>query len=203
MKPILQLQRLNVALPPGADRTHAIRDLDLSLSPNEILCVVGESGSGKSMTAGAIMGLLPSGVRADSGSVLFDGQDLLALSEADMRKVRGAKIAMVFQEPMTALNPLRTVGDQIGEMFRVHTTLDAREIQARVIALLTDEGHDLRRAHRHVHRRRIDSTRLVTDLGEPGLRQFDGQWQSDVSQPDYAGSCTTGLDPLQKRSGDG
>ncbi|AMM23218.1 ABC transporter ATP-binding protein [Variovorax sp. PAMC 28711] len=138
MKPILQLQRLNVALPPGADRTHAIRDLDLSLSPNEILCVVGESGSGKSMTAGAIMGLLPSGVRADSGSVLFDGQDLLALSEAEMRKVRGAKIAMVFQEPMTALNPLRTVGDQIGEMFRVHTTLDAREIKARVIALLTE-----------------------------------------------------------------
>ena len=138
MKPILQLQRLNVALPPGADRTHAIRDLELSLSPNEILCVVGESGSGKSMTAGAIMGLLPSGVRAESGSVLFDGLDLLTLNEVEMRKVRGAKIAMVFQEPMTALNPLRTVGDQIGEMFRVHTTLDARAIRARVIALLTE-----------------------------------------------------------------
>ena len=138
MTPIIQLQRLNVALPPGADRTHAIRDLELSLLPNEILCVVGESGSGKSMTAGAIMGLLPNGVRAESGAVLFDGQDLLALSDAEMRKVRGAKIAMVFQEPMTALNPLRTIGEQIGEMFRIHTTLDAREIQARVIALLTE-----------------------------------------------------------------
>jgi peptide/nickel transport system ATP-binding protein len=138
MTPILQLKQLNVALPAGADRTHAIRNLELSLAPNEILCVVGESGSGKSMTAGAIMGLLPAGVRTDSGSVLFDGEDLLALSDAEMRKVRGAKIAMVFQEPMTALNPLRTIGDQVGEMFRVHTTLDANQIDERVIALLNE-----------------------------------------------------------------
>jgi peptide/nickel transport system ATP-binding protein len=135
-RPLLRIDRLDVTLPPGADRTHAIHELSLELSPNEILCVVGESGSGKSMTASALMRLLPTGVKVDGGGIEFDGQDLLALSEAQMRKVRGAQIAMVFQEPMTALNPLRTVGDQIGEMFRIHTDLADAEIQRRVLALL-------------------------------------------------------------------
>ena len=94
-----------------------------TLAANEILCLVGESGSGKSMTASAIMRLLPQGVRVDGGTIDYEGVDLLALDEAQMREVRGARIAMVFQEPMTALNPLRTVGDQIGEMFRIHTKL--------------------------------------------------------------------------------
>ncbi|MFP5412018.1 MAG: ATP-binding cassette domain-containing protein, partial [Gammaproteobacteria bacterium] len=119
--PLLRVRGLDVALPPGADREHAIRGLDLELSANEILCVVGESGSGKSMTASALMRLLPTGVKVVAGGIEFDGRDLLALDEAQMREVRGAQIAMVFQEPMTALNPLRTVGDQIGEMFRIHT----------------------------------------------------------------------------------
>jgi peptide/nickel transport system ATP-binding protein len=123
-------------LPPGADRSHAIRGLTLELSANEILCVVGESGSGKSMTASALMRLLPTGVSVSAGAVSFDGRDLLALSEAQMREVRGAQMAMVFQEPMTALNPLRTVGDQIGEMFRIHTDLAAAEIERKVLALL-------------------------------------------------------------------
>src|SRR5690606_17032757 len=95
--PILRVDRLGVALPRGADRTHALRELSLTLSANEILCLVGESGSGKSMTASAIMRLLPAVVRVDSGSIEYEGQDLLALDEAQMRRVRGARIAMVFQ----------------------------------------------------------------------------------------------------------
>jgi len=136
--PLLRVSGLDVALPPGAERSHAIRGLDLELSANEILCVVGESGSGKSMTASALMRLLPTGVKIVAGGVEFDGRDLLALSEAQMRAIRGAQIAMVFQEPMTALNPLRTVGDQIGETFRVHTDLDAAAIESRVLALLAE-----------------------------------------------------------------
>ncbi len=118
-------------LPPGADRPHALEDVTLALSPNEIVCVVGESGSGKSMMANAVMRLLPGGVAIDGGRILFEGRDLAQVDEADMRRVRGAGIAMIFQEPMTALNPLRTVGDQIGEMFRIHTDLSKTEIAKR------------------------------------------------------------------------
>jgi peptide/nickel transport system ATP-binding protein len=138
MKPVLSLDELSVSLPAGADRSHAIRHATFSLASNEILCLVGESGSGKSMTASAIMRLLPPGVRADGGAINFEGRDLLALTEAQMREVRGAEIAMVFQEPMTALNPLRTIADQIGEMFRIHTTLTARQIHSRVVGLLDE-----------------------------------------------------------------
>jgi peptide/nickel transport system ATP-binding protein len=105
---LLSIEGLTVALPKGGDRPHALREVTLELNPNEILCVVGESGSGKSMTASAVMGLLPEGVRAEAGRVVFEGRDLLALPEPDLRKLRGARIGMVFQEPMTALNPLRT-----------------------------------------------------------------------------------------------
>jgi peptide/nickel transport system ATP-binding protein len=136
--PILSLNGLSVRLPRNAEREHAIADVSLALAPNEILCVVGESGSGKSMTSSAIMRLLPPGVSADRGSIVFDGRDLLTLSEAQMREVRGAQIAMVFQEPMTALNPLHTIGKQIGEMFRIHTDLGASVIEQRVLALLDE-----------------------------------------------------------------
>jgi peptide/nickel transport system ATP-binding protein len=138
MSAILSLEGLSVRLPPGADRPHALENVTLSLSPNEIVCIVGESGSGKSMAANAIMRLLPGGVSIDGGRVLFEGCDLAQVDEVDMRKVRGAGIAMIFQEPMTALNPLRTIGDQIGEMFRIHTELSKAEIAARVQSLLEE-----------------------------------------------------------------
>jgi peptide/nickel transport system ATP-binding protein len=133
---LLSIEGLTVALPKGGDRPHALRDVSLHLDPNEILCVVGESGSGKSMTASAVMGLLPEGVQAEAGRILFEGRDLLTMSEPEMRKLRGARIGMVFQEPMTALNPLRTIGSQIAEMFRIHTSLSSAERDARVLALL-------------------------------------------------------------------
>jgi peptide/nickel transport system ATP-binding protein len=138
MNSVLSLKSLSVRLPPGADRPHALQDFTLSLGANEIVCLVGESGSGKSMAANAIMRLLPGGVAIDAGHILFDGQDLASIDEAGMRKVRGAGIAMIFQEPMTALNPLRTIGDQIGEMFRIHTDLSKADIAARVLSLLEE-----------------------------------------------------------------
>jgi peptide/nickel transport system ATP-binding protein len=136
--PILTLDQLSVRLPAGADRPHALSGVSLSVAASEILCVVGESGSGKSIMANAIMRLLPNEVAIDGGRVMFEGHDLAAATPADMRKVRGAGIAMIFQEPMTALNPLRTIGDQIGEMFSIHTDLPKAAVRARVMALLED-----------------------------------------------------------------
>jgi peptide/nickel transport system ATP-binding protein len=135
---ILTLEGLGVRLPPGADRPQALSGVSLSVAANEILCVVGESGSGKSMMANAIMRLLPEGVSIDAGRVLFEGRDLAAAGAAEMRQVRGAGIAMIFQEPMTALNPLRTIDDQIGEMFTIHTELSRAAVRAKVLALLED-----------------------------------------------------------------
>jgi peptide/nickel transport system ATP-binding protein len=135
---ILSLEHLGVRLPKGADRRHALSDVSLSIEPDEILCVVGESGSGKSMMANAIMRLLPNEVTIDGGRVMFEGKDLACASVAEMRQVRGAGIAMIFQEPMTALNPLRTIGDQIAEMFSIHTDLSKAEIDRNVLALLAD-----------------------------------------------------------------
>ncbi len=135
---ILTVEGLGVRLPPGADRPHALSDVSLSIAANEILCVVGESGSGKSIMANAIMRLLPNEVNIDGGRVMFEGRDLAKATTTEMRSVRGAGIAMIFQEPMTALNPLRTIGDQIGEMFSIHTDLSSAAIDARVLALLED-----------------------------------------------------------------
>jgi peptide/nickel transport system ATP-binding protein len=135
---ILTLEGLSVRLPPGADRPHALSNVSLSIAADEILCLVGESGSGKSMMASTIMQLLPNGVAIDGGRVMFEGRDLAQATAAEMRQVRGAGIAMIFQEPMTALNPLRTIGDQIGEMFSIHTGLSRAAIRAKVLALLED-----------------------------------------------------------------
>ena len=136
--PILSLEGLSVRLPAGADRSHALSNVSLSVAANEILCVVGESGSGKSVMANAIMRLLPPEVRISGGRMVFEGRDLAQATAAAMRAVRGERISMIFQEPMTALNPLRTIGDQIAEMFSVHTDLSKADIRAKVLSLLAD-----------------------------------------------------------------
>ncbi|MFC3396079.1 ABC transporter ATP-binding protein [Brenneria rubrifaciens] len=139
MNPLLSINHLSVALPADADRQWALRHVSLDLYANEILCVVGESGSGKSMTASAIMGLLPDRVRPAEGSIEFEGRDLLRLTEHDLRQLRGARIGMIFQDPMTALNPLHRVGDQIAEMFLAHQPgLARRDLNAKVNQLLAD-----------------------------------------------------------------
>ena len=135
---LLSVEDLAVQLPPGADRALAIAGVTLSLDANEILCVVGESGSGKSMLANTVMRLLPPGVAVTQGRVALRGRDLLAEPEAEMRRIRGARIGMIFQEPMTALNPLRRAGDQVAEMFRIHTDLDGAGIRERTLALFAE-----------------------------------------------------------------
>ncbi|WP_209765076.1 ABC transporter ATP-binding protein [Azospirillum rugosum] len=138
--PLLDVRNLTIDLPRGADRPHAVEDLTFTLERGEILCVVGESGSGKSMTAHAVMGLLPKAVKVSSGVLRHDGTDVLSLPESDQRALRGGRIAMIFQEPMTALNPLMRVGDQIDEVLRYHTTLDRAARRARVVDLLASVG---------------------------------------------------------------
>jgi peptide/nickel transport system ATP-binding protein len=136
---VLDIRDLHVALPAWSDRRHAVKGVSLSVNPREILCIVGESGSGKSMMGKAIMGLLPAPhVHADRGQILFEGRDLLTLGADAMRAIRGGRIAMIFQEPMTALNPLMPVGRQIDEVLEVHTDLDASARTARVRALIED-----------------------------------------------------------------
>jgi len=139
--PVLQVQGLSIRLPRGGDRALAVEGVYLSLNAGETLCVVGESGSGKSMIANAVMGLLPKpGVAPVAGRILFEGNDLLALDEVEMRALRGQRIGMVFQEPMTSLNPLMRVGDQIGEVLDAHQSLLAAERDARIMAALRDVG---------------------------------------------------------------
>ncbi|MCM0020801.1 MAG: ABC transporter ATP-binding protein [Tagaea sp.] len=135
----LSIQDLQVALPAWSDRKLAVAGVSLDIQPKEILCIVGESGSGKSMMGKAILGLLPAPhVRAVGGKILFEGRDLLALSDDELRAIRGCRIAMIFQEPMTALNPLMRVGQQIEEVLEIHTKLTPPQRRERVLALIRD-----------------------------------------------------------------
>jgi peptide/nickel transport system ATP-binding protein len=137
--PVLAIRDLTVALPRGADRAHAIEGVSLDVRPREIVCVVGESGSGKSVTAFSVMGLLPPVLKPRGGSILLQGEELLAASRSRLRELRGSRMAMVFQEPMTALNPVLPVGDQIAEALDWHAGgLSRAEKRDRVSALLVD-----------------------------------------------------------------
>jgi peptide/nickel transport system ATP-binding protein len=139
MKPLLHIHDLSVALPPGGDRAFAVQGVSIDVPAGQTVCVVGESGSGKSVMANAVMRLLPSKtLRVTSGSIHLNGEDILALSDATLRQLRGARMAMIFQEPMTALNPVMTVGDQIDEALLVHGRTDAQARAQRVIDLLTE-----------------------------------------------------------------
>ena len=136
---VLSIEGLTVALPSWSDRKNAVSNVSLEIGKGEIVCVVGESGSGKSVMGKAILGLLPKPhLRATGGRIVFDGRDLLALSEEEMRKLRGGRIAMIFQEPMTALNPLMKVGRQIDEIIEVHTDLKPAARRQRVLELVQD-----------------------------------------------------------------
>jgi len=136
---VLAIEELRVALPSWADRSYAVDGLSLTVQREQILCVVGESGSGKSVMAKAVLGLLPAPhVRVTGGRALYDGRDLLRLAPADMRAVRGGRIAMIFQEPMVALNPLMTVGRQTDEVIEVHTQLRPAARRRRVLEVFGD-----------------------------------------------------------------
>lgn len=140
VEPILSIEQLTLALPAGGDRRFAVEEVSLTLSAREILCVVGESGSGKSVCASAAMGLLPKAIRPIAGAIRFEGRDLLTLAPAEWRTLRGRRIAMIFQEPMTALNPVIRIGDQIMEAFEAHEQLTQPERELRMRALLEEVG---------------------------------------------------------------
>ena len=136
---LLTIRDLHVCLPEGSERPYAVEAVDLDLAANEILCIVGESGSGKSLTARAVMGLLPKPhVRVVQGSIEMEGEDLVTVTDARMRDIRGSAISMIFQEPMTALNPVMTIGNQIDEVFRFHVNMKRKERRTRSEALLAD-----------------------------------------------------------------
>ncbi len=140
--PVLSVEGLSVRLPAGADRPLAVEAVDLRIDAGRTLCVVGESGSGKSMVANAVMGLLPRPrVEPVAGRIVFEGEDLLAKDEAALRALRGSRIGMIFQEPMTSLNPLMRIGEQVGEVLDVHRPEMGRaERRGRVVAALRDVG---------------------------------------------------------------
>ena len=138
---LLAVQGLRTVFAAGRRETAAVDDISFSVAEREVLAVVGESGSGKSVTALSIMGLLPQpGARVAAGSVHFDGQDLLALDERAMRRIRGKGIGMVFQEPMTALHPLFSIGNQLVETIRAHERLSVRAGRERAVAMLRKVG---------------------------------------------------------------
>jgi peptide/nickel transport system ATP-binding protein len=132
---VLSVEQLSINLPAGADRTYAVRDISFSVNKGEIVCLVGESGSGKSVIAQAVMGLLPNTLRASHGVLNLLGEDVLSLSEPRLKKLRGATMAMVFQEPMTALNPIMTCGQQVDEMLGQHTQISKAERRTRILEI--------------------------------------------------------------------
>ncbi|KAB2919359.1 MAG: ABC transporter ATP-binding protein [Hyphomicrobiaceae bacterium] len=136
---LLTVSDLSVRLPSGADRPYALQGFDLRIGRDEVVCLVGGSGSGKSIAARAIMRVLPEPhVWIESGSIDYLGEALTHTSSSRMRKIRGAEIGMIFQEPMTALNPLMRVGTQIDEAMRVHGIADRRERRARTLRILDE-----------------------------------------------------------------
>ena len=138
--PVVRIERLSIALPDGADRPFAVERVNFTLRPGELLCVVGESGSGKSMSANALMGLLPDTVRVAEGRILLEETDLLREPAEKLYDVRGRRVAMIFQEPMSALNPLMKVSAQIEEVFEAHGLLTPRERKEKALQLLTEVG---------------------------------------------------------------
>jgi peptide/nickel transport system ATP-binding protein len=134
--PVLCIDGLSVRLPPGADRAHAVSGVSLEVRAGQVMCLVGESGSGKSIIAHTVMGLLPGNVRASAGRVLLAGEDLLQAGAERLRALRGERMGMVFQEPMTALNPVMRCGAQIDELLAQHTRMPPGERRRRILQML-------------------------------------------------------------------
>jgi oligopeptide/dipeptide ABC transporter ATP-binding protein len=136
MPPLLEVKSLRTSFFTDGGEVRAVDGVSFSVEPGKLMGIVGESGSGKTATVLSIMRLLPETARIVGGEVRFEGRDLLKLSEPEMRAVRGAQIAMIFQEPMTSLNPVFTVGNQVGEAIRLHQNTTRAETRDRSIAAL-------------------------------------------------------------------
>ncbi len=134
---VLEVKNLTTSFRTDDGPITAVNDVSFSVRAGKTLCIVGESGCGKSVTALSVLRLIPSANGSiDTGSILFGSKDLLHLSLEDMRKIRGREIAMIFQEPMTALNPVYTCGEQIAEVFRIHHGLSRREAMDRALEMM-------------------------------------------------------------------
>jgi peptide/nickel transport system ATP-binding protein len=134
--PLLEVKSLCTSFLTDAGEVRAVDHVSFAVEPGKLMGLVGESGSGKTATVLSIMRLLPETARITDGEILFDGKDLLTLPEPEMRAIRGARIAMIFQEPMTSLNPVFTIGSQVGEAVRLHQRTNRRETHDRVIEAL-------------------------------------------------------------------
>src|SRR3954471_753225 len=132
----LSVRDLTVSLPEGMERAYAVENVSFDLKRGQILCIIGESGSGKSVTANAIMGLLPRVIRVSSGAIHLDGMNIAGLPADKLRGLRGRVVSMVFQDPLSALNPLMTVGEQIEEVMAAHGVGTQKSRRSRAIDLL-------------------------------------------------------------------
>ncbi|MEI7543571.1 MAG: ABC transporter ATP-binding protein [Mycobacteriaceae bacterium] len=153
MSPILRVADLRVSFATDEGVVHAVDGVSFDVNPGEVVAIVGESGCGKSVTAQTLIGLTRSPNATISGTATFGGRDLIDLSDDELRTVRGAHIAMVFQDPMTSLNPVYRVGDQIAEMIRAHREVSKREALTRAVELLHSVGipNPERRARDYPH----------------------------------------------------
>jgi peptide/nickel transport system ATP-binding protein len=140
MSMLLDVKNLSVALPTERGLLHAVRGIDFQVRRGEMLCLVGESGCGKSMTSLALMGLLPRKAQRRADHIRFGGVDLQGLPEREMNALRGARIAMIFQEPMTSLNPSYTLGDQLCEALQAHRNVSTAQARERAVHLLERAG---------------------------------------------------------------
>jgi dipeptide transport system ATP-binding protein len=138
--PLLDVKNLTVAFDTSVGTFHAVRGIDLSVDAREVLAIVGESGSGKSVAMLSVMGLLPDTATVTADKLTFDGHDLLTISPEERRKLIGKDVAMIFQEPMTSLNPCFTVGFQIEEVLRFHLGMDKATRRRRAIELFEQVG---------------------------------------------------------------
>lgn len=140
MSTLVEIKNLTISFPEGDSNFEAVRNVSFQVQEGEIVGVVGESGSGKSMSALALMGLLKKHAQIPSGEILFRGQNLLTMPQEERRKLQGSEMAMVFQEPMTSLNPVMKIGKQVGESLHLHTNLSKEEIDKKVIQALKEVG---------------------------------------------------------------
>ena len=151
-EPLLSVRHLHVEFPTTEGTVKALDDVSFDVAPNEVLGIVGESGSGKTVSALSILGLLPKRARV-RGEIRFDGRDLLTLRERDLQAVRGARIAIIFQDALAALNPVFTVGRQVAEAIRVHQDVSSKQVEERAVELLDVVGiaSPRRRAAQYPH----------------------------------------------------
>jgi peptide/nickel transport system ATP-binding protein len=140
VQPVLSVRDLTISLPKEMERQHAVEAVSFDLNHGEILCIIGESGSGKSVTASTVMGLLSPAMKVAEGRILFNGADLLQMPEQERRSLRGKSLSMIFQDPLSALNPLMTVGAQVDEVLVAHGWTDKAKRTAKVLELLDEVG---------------------------------------------------------------